>query len=322
MADQATTAQPLLLAGAKKKSFRQILGERIATLQDVAEKKARGEEVHLSIPTGLRAWDEVGGIERGVLTTIGAATGDGKSIVALHLATAAAKHGYKVLLLSFEDPVGKTADRTLSAATGLDNKTIGKAELDDFDMGMLISATKDAAWAENIDVCAGLRDAEAVMKIIKEGGYDLILVDYAQAFPEMAGMTMENTIRRFSLEVNAIAQTQNSAIIIFSQLKGDIDVRGRKQWDNAKYRDPKARDVSAYCPSGLTDVAWAKALADQSKYLLYIWRPYRMLKKLTGDKSIRDNRLRIIAGKANFAGEDDLEFEFDGPTATIRDLEK
>jgi len=290
------------------------------------DRRARGEDIQLFVRTGLRDWDANGGLERGILTVIGAATGDGKSFVKLHLAVAAAKAGLRVLMCDFEDPGDKTADRTFSAETGLNNRSIGTLSVNEFEYEQLERALEvTERWAHNIEHHTGLVDTESCLELMQSDGedgrpWDLILIDYAQCFPEAKEKTMEQTIRKFSWDANVIAQNQNAAVVVFSQVKGEVEDRGRKRFDNARFRDPTACDVSGYCPSGLTDVAWAKAMADQAKCLLYIWRPGRIAKKLTGSTKIKDNRMKLIAGKANFAEETDLEFEFDGATATIRDL--
>lgn len=293
--------------------------ERLRKLRDTMDRRARGEDVSLYIRTGLRDWDAVGGIERGILTVIGAATGDGKSIVALHIATAAAKQGLKVLLLSFEDPAGKTVDRSLSSETYINNRNIGLLEIDEDDYAMMMTAYRGSPWADNIVFEAGLRDAETVLTLMQEDKYDLVIIDYAQALPDTDG-GMESTLRKASWKWNEWAQKNEAAVVVMSQLNREVEIRGRKQFDEAKRRDPSGPpDVGGYCPSGLSDVAWAKALADQCKCLLYWWRPNRMAKKLTGSTKLKDNIGKIIVGKANFAEEKDLVFEFDGPTATIRD---
>lgn len=304
----------------KRKTYADTLKKRLAKLRDVMDRKARGEEINLFVATGLRDWDANGGLERGILTVIGAATGDGKSFVKLHLAVAAAKAGLRVLMLDFEDPGDKTADRTFSAETGLNNRSIGKLSINEFEYEQLDRALAESQWAERIEHHTGLVEVSVCLELMKSEKWDLVLVDYAQCFPETANATMEQTIRRFSWDANVIAQEQNAAVVVFSQLKAEVEINGKRRFENARFKDPTACDVSGYCPTGLTDIAWAKAMADQAKCLLYIWRPGRIAKKLTGSSKIKDNRMKLIAGKANFAEENDLEFEFDGATATIRDL--
>jgi hypothetical protein len=129
---------------------------------------------------------------------------------------------------------------------------------------------------------------------------------------------MERTIADFAWKANELAQRKNCAIVVFSQIIREVEQRGYRIYERAKFRDPDAIDVSGFCPGGLSDIAWAKSLGERAKELAYIWRPGRIARKL-GAK-VADNRLRIIFGKVNFGDEKDLNFEFDGPTATIRDL--
>lgn len=309
----------------KPKTFADTINERIAKLKEISDRKARGEVVELFIPTGLRDWDERGGIERGILTVIGAATGDGKSITKMALAEAAARRLYKVLMLDFEDPKGKTADRSLSKSSGIDNRTIGRVAFDPFDYERLERAAKEVeVWGCNICHHAGLVDTKTALDLMLSDNWDLILIDYAQAFPEDDGRNMEATIRDFSWAANQLAQEKNCAVVIFSQLKAEVEQRGHKIYEAWKVygsrNDPNKPDLSGWCPNGLADVAWAKALADQCKCLLYLWRPGRRAQKL-GYK-VRDDRLRIICGKVSFGSEEDMEFGFDGPTASLKDLER
>lgn len=309
----------------KPQTFAETINQRIAELGVIVDKKARGEVVELYIPTGLRDWDERGGIERGILTVIGAATGDGKSIVKLHLAEAAASRGYKVLMLDFEDPKGKTADRSLSSVAGIDNRIIGRVAFDTFDFERLQRAAEEIKkWGANVIHHAGLVDTETAFDLMTSGDWDLILIDYAQAFPEDEGSTMETTIRDFSWAANELAQEKNCAVVIFSQLKAEVEQRGQKFFEAWKVYNSKNNpnpDVSGFCPNGLTDVAWAKALADQCKCLLYLWRPGRRAQKL-GFKQVPDNVMMVICGKVSFGNEDDMKFKFDGPTARIADMER
>ena len=78
--------------------------------------------------------------------------------------------------------------------------------------------------------------------------------------------------------------------------------------------------MSGFCPGGLSDISWAKSLGERAKELGYLWRENRIARKLGAN--VKDNRMRVVWGKVNFGEEKDMVFEFDGPTASIRDLEK
>lgn len=273
------------------------------------------------ISTGLPTWDRNGGILRGILTVIGAATGEGKSIVKLQLACGAARDLHKVLMIDFEDPATKTADRTFSNLTGINNRLLGLLEIEELDVHRLEAATREIQdWGQRVQHHAGLLDTNRCFELMEASGADLILVDYAQAFPEADGRSMERTIADFAWKANELAQRKNCAVVIFSQIIREVEERGYRVYERSKYKDPERIDVSGFCPGGLSDVAWAKSLGERSKELLYVWRENRIARKL-GAK-VADNRLRIIAGKVNFGDEKDMLFLFDGPTASIKEWPK
>lgn len=292
---------------------------RLEEIKTGVRRKARGEVVMPFIPTGLTSWDRNGGILRGILTVIGAATGEGKSIVKLQLARGAAKAGYRVLMLDFEDPAKKTADRALSHVTGIDNRLLGLLNLEDFDVTRIQAAVDEILpWAKHVTQVPGLLDVPTTLRLMRETKADLTLVDYAQAFPEDGDSGMERTIARFAWDANSFAQSNDSAVVVFSQIVREVEQRGYRLYERAKFRDPDRIDVSGFAPGGLSDISWAKSLGERAKELAYIWRENRIAKKLGA--RVKDNRLRVIFGKVNFGDEKDLLFEFDGPTATIRDL--
>ncbi len=273
------------------------------------------------ISTGIQSWDRNGGILRGILTVIGAATGEGKSIVKLQLARGAAKDLANVLMLDFEDPAGKTADRAFSSSTGINNKLLGLLDIEEFDYTRLeAAATEINEWATRVEHHVGLLDTTECLRLMRESKADLILVDYAQAFPEDDDTTMERTIAKFAWEANKIAQEKNCAVVVFSQIIREVEQRGYRIFERAKFKDPDAIDVSGFCPTGLSDISWAKSLGERAKELGYIWREGRIARKLGAN--VKDNRMRIVWGKVNFGDEKDILLEFDGPTATIKDLPK
>lgn len=224
-----------------------------------------------------------------------------------------------MLCLDFEDPAGKTIDRAISGVSGINNRLLGLLDVDTFDFARIeVAAEEIRKWASQVEFAPGLVSVPVALKRMAEFDGDLILVDYAQAFPEEAGATMERTIARFAWEANALAQKKNCAVVVFSQIVREVEERGYRIYEQSKRRDPDKIDVSGFCPGGLSDISWAKTLGERSKELGYIWREGRIARKLGAN--IKDNRLRIVWGKVNFGEEKDMLFEFDGPTATIKDL--
>lgn len=297
------------------------INARLAEIKDAMYRRSIGEVVTPFISTGLRSWDKNGGLLRGILTVIGAATGEGKSIVKLQLARGAAQDLHKVCMVDFEDPAGKTADRVFSGATGINNRLLGLLDIEEFDVARLEAAAAEiAGWAPRVEHHVGLVDTKRCLEIMEATDADLILIDYAQAFPEDANKTMERTIAEFAWTANELAQRKNCAVVVFSQIIREVEQRGYRIYERAKFKDPDACDVSGFCPGGLSDVSWAKSLGERAKELGYIWRPGRIARKLGAN--VPDNRMRVVWGKVNFGEEKDIVLVFDGPTATIKDLER
>lgn len=235
------------------------------------------------------------------------------------MARGAAQSGHRVLVLDFEDPTGKTIDRAFSQVTGINNRLLGLLDIDEFDLKRLDSAAEEIRkWAGLVTHQAGLVSVPDALAAMREFKGDLILVDYAQAFPEDTGATMERTIARFAWEANKLAQEKNCAVVVFSQIIREVEERGYRIYERSKHRDPDKIDVSGFCPGGLSDISWAKTLGERAKELGYLWREGRIARKLGAN--VKDNRMRIVWGKVNFGDEKDMLFEFDGATATIRDL--
>jgi replicative DNA helicase len=291
---------------------------RFAEIRALLAEKAQGIDVQPFIPTGLRVWDSNGGIQRSVLTVIGAATGEGKSIVKLQLARGAAKEFFKVLMIDFEDPAEKTADRALAGVSGIDSRLIGLLDLEELDEARLEASVKEIeSWGSRVKHACGLKSTAETLKLMEESDADLILVDYAQAFPEDDDKTMERTIAAFAWEANALAQRRKCAIVVFSQVKADVEARGYEKLKRTQFKNPDSLDTSGFMPSGLNDISWAKTLGERAKCLMYLWRENRVAARLGAN--VKDNLLRVIIAKANFAREGDMTFEIDLPTSTLRD---
>lgn len=303
------------------RSFADTITSRIEQLRSTRERLANGEEINLFVPTGLREWDNCNGIGRGELTVIGAMTGDGKSIVKLHLATHAAKSGLRVLMIDMEDPGAKTADRALSTCTGIDSARLEAMDLGDIEFEQLESALSESIeWASRIThFDGGLTTRDCLTLMEKAGTYDLILVDYAQAFPEAPDKGMERTIAEFAYEANELGKRTNAAVVVFSQLKASVEQRGYGGLARKKGNELAAEDVDGFAPSGLTDIAWAKELGEKARCILYLFRPGRVAERL-GIPGVKDNRIHVIVGKRNFGRGQRMIFSFDGPTAAIRSL--
>ncbi len=281
---------------------------------------AAGIDPRAFIPTGLKALDARGGTKRGVLTLYGAATGEGKSIFKLHLATAAAKAGYSVCILDWEDPVERTADRTFSTETGINNALIGSLNISDDEqdnIGLAMEQTEE--WAERIDVHDGLVNAKEAMRLINETPADMVLVDYLQGLPDGEGL--ERTIAGFCWDLNKWAQDNKAAVVAFSQVRGGVEERGLRMQEAAARKNPeKPPYVEGFRPFGSSDLAWCGAAGQRAKELGFLFRPGRYKRRF--GSTDKDDVMEISFPKRNWGAEGNVRVGFDGRTARLYDIQK
>lgn len=273
------------------------------------------------IPTGLHELDKRGGTKRGVLTIFGAATGEGKSMLKLHLMTAAAKAGHKVLVIDLEDPPERTADRTLSTITAINNAKIASLDLTDKEEKQLGQATKEACeWADNIEVAEGLSTADEAMEVIEGSDAEAVYIDYLQGFPD-GSEGLERTIAALCWNANKWAQEHKAGVVAFSQIRSAVEERGLRTNESAMRRNPGAPpDVSGFRPFGASDLAWCSAAGQRCKELGFLFRPGRY-KKRFGDDA-KDDILELSFPKRNWGEEGTARIGFDGKRAALFDLPK
>jgi replicative DNA helicase len=296
-----------------------ILRARYRGLVDEKAQRDRGEDPRSYIKTGLKDFDKRAGIERSILTVIGAPTGEGKSIFKKHLQEHAAQSGLRALDLSFEDPPERSADRTFSTLTDINNAKLAKG-CDARELARVAMALADAEeWADSIDFHYGLRTPAECLTILEDSEWDLAQVDYAQAFPE-GDKGLERTIADFAWKLNVLAQERKAAIVIYSQLNSKVETRGVERAESSRrYGDKGAGvDINGFRPFGVSDLAWSTALGQRAKGLGFLFRPNRYRRRY--GENVRDDQMELIWPKANFNSEGSVVVGFDGKTARLFDL--
>jgi len=305
-----------------------VIKGQAAHLEQLAIRRVEGtlKPEDLYIPTGLKRWDSNGGITRGVLTVLGGVDGQGKSFVSNHLAQSAGRRRLHVAQLVFEDPKEQTANRSISNLTGIDSRKLNLATFDVMDMDKIYAAsaaTED--WGQFVHYHAGLVDVSDAMEALEglansleaQGeALSLVLLDYAQAFPE-SEKGLESVIRHFAWDANKFAQKWNCGFVAFSQVKPEISARGHGVFWASKRRDAESWDVSGFMPGpGTQDLAWASAFGQRGRAVGYIFRP-GYYERMLGKPGAMDDRLWIRWAKVNFGNSGLLELKFDGPTGRI-----
>lgn len=305
-----------------------VVLKQAAFLEEKAIAKIEGtlRPEDLYVPTGIRRWDENGGITRGVLTVLGGVDGQGKSFVSNHLAQSAGRLGLQVAQLVFEDPEQQTANRTIANLTGLDSRKLNLIRFDADDMDLIYAAAKSTSdWGKNVHYHAGLVSAEQVFGALQQlvldlAGrglkLDLVLLDYAQALPE-GDEGLESVIRHVAWDANVFAQKVNCGFVIFSQVKPEISSRGHGVFWAAKRRDPESWDISGFLPGpGTQDLAWSSAFGQRGRAVGYLFRP-GYYERMLGKPGAQDDRLWIRWAKVNFGASGILEMKVDLTTGKI-----
>lgn len=297
--------------------YDRVIANRIERMR--AERS--GEAPPQSVPTGLRALDKRGGIARGVLTLVGANTGEGKDMFVLNVVKGAALAGCSAEVLSMEDPPDRTADRTLADETGINSarlSTPDKLTDDEFDRTELVP--ESTAWAERVEWHTGLVTPEAAIEIVENSTADLRVVNYLQAFPANDG-SLERIIADFCWKLNEVAQKSNAAVLAVSQANvSKVEERGLRLLERSTQRDPTKPNVEGFAPWGASDLAWCTAAGQRAKDLLMLFRPGRYLRRAGFPSD--DNRLEIRRVKSNFRAEGRMVVGFDRTTARLYDLDE
>lgn len=301
--------------------YSELLVQRVEQIASERALVARGARPPGFIPTGLRELDRRGGVKRGCLTIYGAATGEGKSIMKLHLATAAAVAGMSVLVIDMEDPPERTADRTLSTATAINNARLQAPDVTELEVEQLRAAVLEASWARNVEVHDGLLTADEALETVQKSRADLVLVDYLQGFPDGDG-GLERTIAGFCWDLNKWSQGRHAGAVAFSQVRAEVEHRGLRMAEAAARRNPEAPPfVEGFRPFGPSDLAWCSAAGQRCKELGFLFRPGRYRRRL-GDGAAVDDLIEVSFPKRNWGSEGTVQLGFDGRTARIYDKER
>lgn len=290
-----------------------FMRQRFREHAEAVEARARGEAPRLFMSTGISSWDKNGGLERGIVTLVGAPSGEGKSAMMLHLTRVAAEAGKRVLVMSFEDPPGRTVDRIFARSTGEPGHLLGRMDYDPSLLARIKAAAKEnIEWADRVQFEPGLRTSDEAIAAVQAADADLILVDYAQAFPDSKNETRERMLNRVGWELSKVAGGERKpAVLLFSQVRRDVAERGKSVFD-------KTGKIDGYRPGpGIADIGWAESLGQSAKCVIYLFRPGRWGR--SHGLAVKDDTMEIVFAKCNFGVEGVLTVQWDGASSSIRD---
>lgn len=243
------------------------------------------------------------GMKKGEVTTFGASTNQGKSLLLLNLMDSQAKNGTKCLFVGSEMTARETFARHLSIASGLDAWKIRLRKFSEHEYATLREAVADHLYKLPISILDDpeptLERIEATICRVKP---DSVFVDYLERMSLPPAKDLRLSVKEFMRRLKGIARRRNVMINLASQLN----------------RTTYARDNDS--PPTLADLSESSAIEKESDRVFLIWRP----KILQPDPAAANPKavLEIIKAKDRH-GPNGLKahLELDGKTLQLRGVE-
>lgn len=206
-----------------------LIGDNKQEIVSVADMVERNKDKYFKpgvdkqkVFFGIKKIDEyVGGVEGGDIVVLAARPAVGKSAMALQIIEYNALNGKKVCYINLEMQEKQIYERMLAKASQIDMLRIRNAVafLNDEEEKFKSGNEKLKAF-ENIHVRNGSARVSDVRSCVKNGNYDLVVIDYLQLVkPDKGrGSNRYAEVGDISRGIKAIAMDYNVPIIALSQL--------------------------------------------------------------------------------------------------------
>lgn len=211
---------------------------------EAVERRARGEEVWVGVPTGIRKLDEsCGGLPIGILALLGGRPSEGKSTIALRmLRNMTDDRNTSAIKVSWEDAPDTDARRLISSESRVDYRRIRSRDLARDDTRAILPAITEEAKRDNLILvnATGLTMAQTI-RILRQLAAEAeregrpvrcIVLDYVQNIPSPeAGMQRTYGIEQNLAMFEALIHKSDLACagLALSQLKRHEEPRGGRQ---------------------------------------------------------------------------------------------
>jgi replicative DNA helicase len=231
-----TSQQEIFAAaqGGSTETLKKISEPMLKAIENIEATQARvreGKSVITGVPTGINALDQkLLGLQPGALIILAARPSVGKTAFALNIGTyAATKAQKRVAIFSLEMPSEQLAMRILAAEAKLDfwRLTQGLLQQSDWDRimthGDRIGSSR--IWLDDNFVLSPVELRAKCRKIKREGGLDLVIVDYLQLMNAAGAQSREQEIAIISRSLKSLAKELEVPILALSQLNRGVEKR-------------------------------------------------------------------------------------------------
>ena len=219
--------------GGTTETLKLIQEPMIRAIEAIEATQARvreGKSTITGCPTGIGALDQkLLGLQPGALIVLAARPSVGKTAFALNIAAyAATKAQKRVAVFSLEMPSEQLAMRILASEAKLDfwRLTQGLLQQHDWDRIMAFGDRVSSAriWLDDNFVLSPVELRAKCRKIKREGGLDLVVVDYLQLMNAPAA-SREQEIAIISRSLKSLAKELEVPILALSQLNRGVEKR-------------------------------------------------------------------------------------------------
>ncbi|MFL5264496.1 MAG: replicative DNA helicase [Anaeromyxobacteraceae bacterium] len=219
--------------GGTTETLKLIQEPMIRAIEAIEATQARvreGKSTITGVPTGIGALDQkLLGLQPGALIVLAARPSVGKTAFALNIAAyAATKAQKRVAVFSLEMPSEQLAMRILASEAKLDfwRLTQGLLQQHDWDRIMAFGDRVSSAriWLDDNFVLSPVELRAKCRKIKREGGLDLVVVDYLQLMNAPAA-SREQEIAIISRSLKSLAKELEVPILALSQLNRSVEKR-------------------------------------------------------------------------------------------------
>jgi len=216
------------------KPFPEVLAAALDRLEAIDKRAREGLSPITGVATGLPWLDDMTlGLQPGTLCIVAARPSVGKTALALNVTSnAAARHEKRVGFFSLEMPADQLALRMLASEARLDSERLGKGKLGRHDWEKLAvqgdKLMRAHIWFDDTFVLTPVELRSKCRKLKREGGLDLVVVDYLQLMhspSDRGNQSREQEIATISRSLKALAKELSVPILALSQLNRAVEKR-------------------------------------------------------------------------------------------------